>query len=140
MAASREQSQYGRRRSNTAQSTFRPVPAPVTSPLNIGDTRILNAWVHDVKDSPSIVFNHAWWPGVQEGDCLRISSTTSEDPEASFLFTVPKEDPSSKPQLQVCYRPTSVYPHFTNGYHRDRYLFLGQLLMYLGYETTVKLS
>ncbi|KAF8899598.1 hypothetical protein CPB84DRAFT_1681083 [Gymnopilus junonius] len=101
MAVSREQSQYGRRRSNTAQSTYRPVSAPVTAPLKIGDTRILNAWVHDIKDSPSVVFNHSWWPGVQEGDCLRVSSSSSENTEAAFLFTVPKEDLCSKPQLQI---------------------------------------
>lgn len=139
MAVSREQSQYGRRRSNTAQSTYRPVPVPVTAPLKIGDTRILNAWVHDVKDSPSVVFNHSWWPGVQEGDCLRVSSSNSENPEAAFLFTVPKEEVCSKPQLQVCHLPEVVFITFTMCYLHDRYLFYDQSPMYLDCATTVKL-
>ncbi|KAF8972648.1 hypothetical protein BDZ97DRAFT_1901173 [Flammula alnicola] len=99
MATSREQSQYGRRRSNTAQSNFRALP-PV-GPLAIGDSKVLNAWVHDVKDTHSVIFNQSWWPGVAEGDCLRVLSNNADNPEAAFLFTVPKDEGCSKPQLQI---------------------------------------
>jgi hypothetical protein len=103
MANSREQSQYGRRRSNTAQSNLRTLPAiPSTiGPLKIGDSKVMNAWVHDVKDSHSVIFNQAWWPGVTEGDCLRVVSANAENPESAFLFMVPKDEGCSKPQLQV---------------------------------------
>jgi len=99
MATSREQSQYGRKRSNTAQSNFR-VP-PSIGPLKIGDSKVMNAWVHDVKDSHSVIFNQAWWPGIAEGDCLRVVSGNAENPESAFLFMVPKDEGCSKPQLQV---------------------------------------
>lgn len=100
MAVSREQSLYGRRRSNTAQSNFRAVPTFVV-PISIGDSKVLNAWVHDVKETQSVVFNHSFWPGVQEGDCLKVSSSNAENLEAGFLFIVPREDYCPKPQLQV---------------------------------------
>jgi hypothetical protein len=103
MATSREQSQYGRRRSNTAQSNFRAVPLIPTSIglLKIGDSKTMNAWVHDVKDSHSVIFNQVWWPGVVEGDCLRVVSGNAENPESAFLFMVLKDEGCSKPQLQV---------------------------------------
>ncbi|KDR67969.1 hypothetical protein GALMADRAFT_79088 [Galerina marginata CBS 339.88] len=101
MAASREQSQYGRRRSNTGQSTFRAVPTFTPTPLKVGDSKVLNAWVHDVKDSHSVLINQTWWPGVQEGDCLRVLSSNADNPEAAFLFTVPKDEGCPKPQLQI---------------------------------------
>ena len=107
MSSSRDQSQYGRKRSNTAQSSFRSVP--VTPPLKVGDSKVLNAWVHDVKDSPQVVFNQSWWPGVSEGDVLRVCCDP-EQPDASFLFIVPKDEGCPKPQLQVrqtCARPLS---------------------------------
>jgi hypothetical protein len=100
MANSREQSQFGRRRSNTAQSSFR---APPPASLSIGDNKILNAWVHDVKDSHSVIFNQTWWPGVAEGDCLRVFSNDADNAETAFLFIVPKDDNCPKPQLQVCF-------------------------------------
>ena len=99
MAASREQSRLGRHRSNTAQSTYRALPPP--APLAIGDTKVLNAWVHDVKESHSVIFNQTWWPGVAEGDFLQVLSTNADDPEAAFLFMVPKDEICPKPQLQV---------------------------------------
>ncbi|TFK36407.1 hypothetical protein BDQ12DRAFT_736999 [Crucibulum laeve] len=101
MTTSRAESQvsgYGRRRSNTAQSILRPIPV---LPLKIGDSKVLNSWVHDVKESATLIFNHVWWPGVAEGDLLRVLGSSSEDPQASFLFTVPKDDGCSKPQLQI---------------------------------------
>ncbi|KAF8065318.1 hypothetical protein FPV67DRAFT_178639 [Lyophyllum atratum] len=105
MATSRaesQQSQYSRRRSNTAQSILRPIPAV---PLQYGDFKILNSWVHDTKDdskeSQSVIFNQSWWPGVAEGDLLRVMGSNSNDPDFAFLFTVPKDDGCSKPQLQI---------------------------------------
>ena len=104
MATSREQSQFGRRRSNTAQSTFRAIPPPLTAiSLRLGDSKVLNAWVHDVKDSPAVIFNQSWWPGVAEGDLLKVLSSNADHPESAFLFLVPKDEGCSKPQLQVCF-------------------------------------
>ena len=93
MANSREPSQFGRRRSNTAQSA--------TVSLDLGDSKVLNAWVHDVKDSPAVIFNHSWWPGVAEGDLLKVVSSNADNPESAFLFMVPRDEGCPKPQLQV---------------------------------------
>lgn len=97
--AESQQSHFSRRRSNTTQSILRQVP-PTITPLKVGESKPFNLWVHDIKDSPSILFNHSWWPGVAEGDLLRVMSVNSAA-ESSFLFVVPKEDVSAKPQLQV---------------------------------------
>ncbi|PFH48488.1 hypothetical protein AMATHDRAFT_149797 [Amanita thiersii Skay4041] len=99
--AESQQSNYGRRRSNTTQSVLRPVQQQNAVPLKVGDSKVLNLWVHPTKDSTSILFNHSWWPGVAEGDLLRVMSTSAGGPESSFLFVVPKEEVSSKPQLQI---------------------------------------
>jgi DEP domain-containing protein 5 len=104
--------QFGRRRSNTAQSILRPVPV---SPLKIGDSAQLNLWVHEPKDSPNVMFNHASLPGVSEGDMLMIS-VNNDTP--GFLFIVPKEDGNVKPQLHVC-----IY-HLLPGLYSQR---LGEL-------------
>lgn len=96
--AESQQPQYGRRRSNTAQSILRPTP--VSAPLKYGDSKVFNSWVHDTKESNDVVFNQLWWPGVAEGDMLRVIGSNS-DPEFSFLFTVPKDDGCAKHQLQV---------------------------------------
>lgn len=114
MTASRaesQQSHFGRRRSNTTQSILRQVP-PTINPLKVGESKVLNLWVHDTKDSPSILFNHSWWPGVTEGDLLRVASV-SAGVDSSFLFVVPKEDGSAKPQLQVgiCYSGVAYIVH-----------------------------
>jgi hypothetical protein len=95
MANSREPSQFGRIRSNTVQSA--------TVSLNLGDSKVLNAWVHDVKDSPAVIFNHSWWPGVAEGDLLKVLSSNADHPESAFLFMVPRDEGCPKPQLQVCF-------------------------------------
>ena len=94
MANSREPSQFGRLRSNTTQSA--------TVSLDFGDSKVLNAWVHDVKDSPAVIFNHSWWPGVAEGDLLKVLSSNADNPESAFLFLVPRDEGCPKPQLQVC--------------------------------------
>lgn len=102
MATSRAESQqpYGRRRSNTAQSILR-TPQAVT-PLQYGDYKVLNSWVHEPKESANVILNQSWWPGVSEGDLLRVRGSNAEDPDFAFLFTVPKDDGCTKPQLQVC--------------------------------------
>lgn len=96
--AESQQSQYSRRRSNTAQSILRPTPVV---PLQYGDSKVLNSWVHDAKESANVIFNQSFWSGVAEGDLLRVVGGTSEDLGAGFLFRVPKDDGCSKPQLQV---------------------------------------
>ncbi|KAI6150578.1 hypothetical protein BKA82DRAFT_12489 [Pisolithus tinctorius] len=89
--------QYGRRRSNTLQSTIgNPPPAP----LKHGDFKVLNTWVHEPKESPKVIFNQSWWPGVAEGDVLRVTAPLSED-FSGILFTVPKDEGCSKPTLQI---------------------------------------
>ena len=109
MTVSRAESlatQYGRRRSNTATSVLRsPAPAPLPS-LKIGDSKVLNSWVHETKESKAVIFNQAWWPGVEEGDMLRVTASTGMNDEkqqddGGFLFIVPKEEVCPKPQLQV---------------------------------------
>ncbi|KAF9261252.1 hypothetical protein L218DRAFT_961730 [Marasmius fiardii PR-910] len=89
-----QQGQYGRRRSNTTQSMFRSTP---NVPLLYGDNTVLNSWVHDVKDSPNVILNHAYWPSVREGDMLSISAGEGR----AFLFVVPKDEGCPKPQLQI---------------------------------------
>ncbi|KAF9521450.1 hypothetical protein CPB83DRAFT_900720 [Crepidotus variabilis] len=147
MAASREQSQsFSRRRSNTAQSNFRalpntntntnsssiPPPLPNFPPLKVGDSKVLHAWVPDLnindaygyakekekeKEAQTVLFNHTCWPGVMEGDCLRVTnyvglnmngSGTSihnvgrdDEDEKGFLFIVTKDEGPMKPQLQI---------------------------------------
>ena len=105
--AESQQSQYGgRRRSNTAQSMLRPNPP---APLKFGDSKVLNSWVHGTKESSAVIFNQSWWPGVAEGDLMRVKGCDSEDSSFAFLFTVPKDDGCPKQQLQVC---PSVYIQF----------------------------
>jgi hypothetical protein len=98
--AESQQSQYSRRRSNTAQSILRPTPA--AAPLKYGDSKVFNSWVHDTKESSNVIFNQSLWPGVAEGDVLRVIGSNS-DPDFTFLFTVPKDDGCTKHQLQVQY-------------------------------------
>ncbi|KAL0572471.1 vacuolar membrane-associated protein iml1 [Marasmius crinis-equi] len=97
MSAVRGESQqphYGRRRANTSQSMFRPI---LSEPLVYGSSTVLNSWVHDVKDSPNVILNHAYWPGVRERDLLSVSAGDGR----AFLFVVPKDGGVSKPQLQI---------------------------------------
>lgn len=95
--AESQHTQYSRRqRSNTATSLLRP-----SITLQIGDTKTLNLWVHDAKENQGVVFNHGCWPGVGEGDMIRVTKT-GEDPETTgFLFIVPRDGGSAKPQSQV---------------------------------------
>jgi DEP domain-containing protein 5 len=102
MTTSRAESQhpqYGRRRSNTATSMMRS-PAPA-GPLKVGDSKVFNSWVHDPKDSQSVIFNQLWWPGVAEGDMLRVTGSGADGDGSGFLFIVPKDEGCAKPQLQV---------------------------------------
>ncbi|TFY76930.1 hypothetical protein EWM64_g7082 [Hericium alpestre] len=97
MSTSRAESQYGRRRSNTAQSLFRNPPQP----LIFGDSKVLSTWVHDLSVSPNVLLNQAYWPGITEGDLVKITPVNAEEDDG-FLFVVPSEyDHSTKPQLQI---------------------------------------
>ncbi|KAG6860105.1 hypothetical protein C0995_015716 [Termitomyces sp. Mi166 len=97
--AESQQPQFSRRnRSNTTQSILRPTPV---APLKFGDSKVLNTWVHDPKDDAKVIFNQSWWPGVAEGDLLRVMGANADGPEFAFLFCVPKDDGCAKPQLQV---------------------------------------
>lgn len=105
--------QYGRKRSNTAQSLARMPPGTAGAPLRLGDSKVLNTWVHDPKESPKVILNRSWWPGVAEGDLLRV--TQSED-TSGYLFTVPKDEGCPKPTLQANPSPStvSVPPHLAS--------------------------
>ncbi|KAJ7633176.1 hypothetical protein FB45DRAFT_1058142 [Roridomyces roridus] len=98
MSVSRGESQpaYGRRRSNTAQSMFRPMPEVV--PLQVGDLKVFNSWVHDLKESTNVIFNHSWWPGVCEGEMMSVASLNGGD---AFVFIVPRDEGCVKAQLQI---------------------------------------
>lgn len=116
MSSSRAQSQssrYSRNRSNTVQSAYKSIPTPAPPLLTpapsvrVGESNTLAAWVHDPEKSPAVIFNHNWWPGIDEGDLLRV---TLGNPDSGFLFFVPREDQNLvKPQLQV--RIPSSHPH-----------------------------
>ena len=109
MSTSRAQSQssrYSRKRSNTTQSAYKPntstTPSPLAAPppVKVGESKTLAAWVHDHERSAAVIFNHSWWPGINEGDLLRV---TLGESDSGFLFFVPREDYNSvRPQLQVC--------------------------------------
>jgi hypothetical protein len=73
------------------------------APLRVGDCKILSSRVHDAKDTPAVIFNHACWPGVVEGDLLRATLTSGdeEQPNSGFLFVLPKDEGSAKHHLQV---------------------------------------
>ncbi|CAL1711073.1 unnamed protein product [Somion occarium] len=103
MSTSRSESQApqfgGRHRSNTAQSVLK---GPPVVPLRFGDSKLLVAWVHDPKESPTITLNQTWWPGVAEGDLLHLSSQQQdEEPSRGLLHLVPKDEGNVKHQLQI---------------------------------------
>lgn len=110
---SQQPPQYGRKRSNTIQSVLKSttssvsIPVVPAIPLRTGDSKILTIWVHDPKDSPSVVLNHVWWPGVQEGDLLQLRAQPPEQGSGhKALFQVPKPDEAIKHQLQVHRTPS----------------------------------
>jgi hypothetical protein len=75
----------------------------VVPPLQYGDSKVLNAWVHDPKESVDVIFNQAWWPGVAEDDMISVTGGgVEEDKPSYFLFIVTKDDGRGKlHQLQV---------------------------------------
>lgn len=118
MSISRSESQYGRRRSNTAQSAFKNT-LPPPPPLELGASRVLTAWVHGTGDSSNVMLNHSHLPGVATGDLLRVTTTQLHD-KSGFLFLALHEDPSMRPQLQVrafclftCQRKHNTMSDFT---------------------------
>ena len=99
MSISRSESQYSRRRSNTAQSAFKNT-LPPPPPLELGASRVLTAWVHGTGDSSNVILNHSHLPGVATGDLLCVTTPQLHD-KSGFLFLALNEDPSMRPQLQV---------------------------------------
>jgi len=99
MSVSRSESQYGRRRSNTAHSAFKNI-LPPPPPLELGASRVLTTWVHGTGDSSNVILNHSHLPGVATGDLLRVTTSQLHD-NSGFLFLTLHEDPSMRPQLQV---------------------------------------
>lgn len=129
MSSSRAQSQssrYSRKRSNTVQSAYKsntvpaPPPLPAAPSVRVGESKTLAAWVHDPERSAAVIFNYTWWPGIDEGDLLRVTLGNSE---SGFLFFVPREDPNLfKPQLQVCPSLSSPTPLAQSTSHSFRSL------------------
>lgn len=100
--------QFGRRRSNTAQSILRNLPVPLSQPLKLGDVKVLNSWVHDQKESSTAILNQTWLPGVAEGDMLQVSGcNTGNAASTGYLFMVPKDEGCPKTALQVPVLPGS---------------------------------
>lgn len=108
--AESQHTQYGRRRSNTATSLLRTPATPV--PLKYGDSKVLNLWVHDQKESQTVIFNQTWWQGAAEGDMLRVTGSGADSFTSGFLFIVPKDEGCAKPQLQVCIKFTPSFIHY----------------------------
>jgi hypothetical protein len=103
MSISRSESQYSRRRSNTAHSAFKNT-LPPPPPLELGASRVLTAWVHGtgdpLADPSNVILNHSHLPGVATGDVLRVTTPQLHD-KSGCLFLAFNEDPSMRPQLQV---------------------------------------
>jgi hypothetical protein len=74
-------------------------PTTPSVPLKLGDSKVLNTWVHDPKETPKVILNQSWWPGVAEGDLLRV---TQSGDTSGYLFTVPRDEGCPKPTLQIC--------------------------------------
>ena len=74
-APSQAPSPYSRKRSSTLQSTLRsPISA---TPLSVGNSKDLTLWVQDqVSD---VVFNPECWPGVAEGDMIRVTELVEDE-------------------------------------------------------------
>lgn len=107
----------------------------VSVPLKFDDSRVLNSWVHDPKESATVIFNQAYWPGVAEGDMLRVTGTHS-DSGSGFLFEVPRDDGCAKPALQVLGNSRGTLHWFLK--YMDRYLFRNQLPILLASEIMEK--
>lgn len=99
---SQHESAYRRKRSSTLQSMLRsPVSA---SPLEVGNFKDLTLWVHAVSPSnpvEDVTFNLEFWPGVAEGDMIRVTETGGDgDGDArferdGFLFVVKRPNDDS---------------------------------------------
>ena len=113
MSTSRSRSQtespYKRKRSSTVQSSLRS-PIQVASPLVVGNSKILKLWVHDQKEKlEDVEFNPEYWPGVCEGDMIRVTEVTGEEEDGGlmerdgFLFVVkrPEDETRISSALQV---------------------------------------
>ncbi|KAH9966550.1 hypothetical protein BC827DRAFT_1124900 [Russula dissimulans] len=109
MSISRSESQYSRRRSNTVHSAFKNT-LPSHPPLELGASKVLSAWVHSTGDSTNAILNHSHLPGVAAGDLLRVTTSLLHE-KSGFLFLVPNEDASMRPQLQISL-PKSVAEAF----------------------------
>lgn len=131
MSSSRAESQHAstRRRSNTAQSVYRPMMAQpiINIPLKVGDTRVLNAWVHENKESPDVIFNRMHWPGDCQGSLVRVTAVGGLE-SAGFLFVVPLDAPVVKDKLQASDRNpnfwlscTTLTPDPSSDLHPETY-------------------
>ena len=146
MSSSRAESQqppYGRKRSNTAQSINRPPPTP----CRVGDQITLTLWVHEpATSSVEIIFDPAYWPGINEGDLIEVKSIASSEDELSevssspgFLFTVRRDESLLRPGLQVRICIVSMRISFTELSPILSFLRQGLFLKHFGLEVTATL-
>jgi hypothetical protein len=68
---------------------------------------MLTSWVHDLRETPDIVFNRGAW-NAGAGSVIRVTPVSGEtellNEEKSFMFIVPEDEPQSQMKygLQVC--------------------------------------
>ena len=103
-----------------------PTPA---SPALIGDYVDLSLWVHEhAANSPDVTLNPDYWPGINDGDVVRITELEDRDEdeddgkERGYLFTVrrPREDTRFSNTLQVS---PCLFPAFASTHIADRCSF-----------------
>ena len=141
-APSQAPSPYSRKRSSTLQSTLRsPISA---TPLTVGNSKDLTLWVQDqVSD---VVFNPECWPGVAEGDMIRVTELVEGEvgeevngvpwERHGFLFIVKlngEESMRHSAALQVSVTLVKMFICMLTS--KNRYLCQAQLPMHLIYET-----
>ena len=85
-------------------------------PLEVGNSKDLTLWVHEVTplNPAEVIFNADSWPGVQEGDLIRVNEASGEASDDvrferdGFLFLVKKPSdeagrPSNALQVSPCF-------------------------------------
>lgn len=81
---------HSRKRSGTLASLIAP-----PTPLREGQTKRLKLWISD-ENPDRVLLNHDTWPGVANGDVIRVESaipkTIEGMPGSHFCFVVGKDE------------------------------------------------